>query len=304
MAHPTTPRAHDSRSAARTLTALALALLATTASGAAPPVPSAPILLEVDATDVQRAIVHAHLVIPARPGLMTLAYPEWIPGEQLANGPITEVVNLAFSAGGKTLAWRRDPASAFLFRVDVPAGATAVEASFDYLSPPKDFGDGFGKSCSITPSLLVLPLYTVVLYPPDRHTDDIPIRARVRVPAGWSVDAALRPQTGSDGAAQFPTVSLTTLLDSPILAGGHFRSVPLRTGPGALRLSVAADDPASLDATDAQLAAIGRLADEARALFGSRPHREFAFLVSLSSRLGPNGVEHHESTDVRSLPGF
>src|SRR5437879_8082040 len=111
------------------LSLASLALLAAAAGVAAPP----PITLEVDARDVTRAIQHAHLVIPVHPGPLTLAYPKWIPGEHAPDGPITQLVSLEISAGGTSLAWRRDPLDAFLFRVEVPRGAATLDVRFDYL---------------------------------------------------------------------------------------------------------------------------------------------------------------------------
>ncbi len=41
----------------------------------------------VDETDAPHKMLHAHLTIPAKPGPMTLLYPEWIPGEHGPTGP-------------------------------------------------------------------------------------------------------------------------------------------------------------------------------------------------------------------------
>jgi hypothetical protein len=43
--------------------------------------PIRPITLSVDLTDAPRKILHATETIPVQPGLLTLVYPEWIPGE-------------------------------------------------------------------------------------------------------------------------------------------------------------------------------------------------------------------------------
>jgi hypothetical protein len=102
---------------------LALAAVFTSAALAA----TAPITLEVDARDVAHGIQHARLSIPAHAGAMTLAYPKWIPGEHAADGPITQVVSLVIKAGDKVLPWRRDPLDPFQFRVQVPAGAAALD---------------------------------------------------------------------------------------------------------------------------------------------------------------------------------
>ena len=67
-----------------------------------------PIAIALDAIDAPRHILHAKLSIPAKPGALTLVYPKWIPGEHGPTGPVTDLVNLRFTANGKALAWRRD----------------------------------------------------------------------------------------------------------------------------------------------------------------------------------------------------
>ena len=78
----------------------------------------------IDATDAARKLLHSHLVIPAAPGPMKLAYAKWLPGEHGPTGPIDELVNLRIAAGGQRVAWMRDPRDMFVFNLDVPAGAT------------------------------------------------------------------------------------------------------------------------------------------------------------------------------------
>ena len=99
-----------------------------------------PLELAVDATDAPRGVFHSRLTIPAAPGGLTLAYPKWVQGEHAPSGPIMQVAGFTVSAGGKALAWRRDPLDMFLVRVEVPAGAREVEVAFDYLSPPRASG--------------------------------------------------------------------------------------------------------------------------------------------------------------------
>ena len=53
---------------------------------------------------------------------LTLYYPKWIPGEHAPDGPVVDLAGLKFSAGGKTLKWRRDLLDGFTIHVDVPAG--------------------------------------------------------------------------------------------------------------------------------------------------------------------------------------
>src|ERR1041384_7213920 len=94
---------------------------------------TAPIELLVDATDAPRRSLHARMTIPVTPGPLTLYYPEWIPGEHGPTGPITDLVDLKFTAGRQTLEWQRDQADMYTFHLDVPTGVKTLEAAFDFL---------------------------------------------------------------------------------------------------------------------------------------------------------------------------
>src|SRR5262249_52657516 len=97
--------------------------------------PQAPLTLEVDASDAPLKILHAKLTVPAAPGELTLVYPKWIPGEHMPSGPIQNLVGLHVFAGEKELAWRRDGVEMTAFHVEVPAGASAVVARYDFVVP-------------------------------------------------------------------------------------------------------------------------------------------------------------------------
>src|SRR5579884_904050 len=116
----------------RTLLALAAVSLSAIAQ--------TPVSLRVDATDVARRVIHVNMVLPAKPGPMTLLYPEWIPGEHGPTGPVVNLVGLKITANGQTVAWRRDSTNMFAFHVTVPAGAAALDVAFDQISPPDTSG--------------------------------------------------------------------------------------------------------------------------------------------------------------------
>src|ERR1700722_20198030 len=71
------------------------------------------IRIDVDATRAPQKILHSHLEIPVKPGALALYYPQWIPGEHSATGPIINLAGLKFVAAGKTLPWRRDLLDSF-----------------------------------------------------------------------------------------------------------------------------------------------------------------------------------------------
>jgi predicted metalloprotease with PDZ domain len=157
---------------------------------------------------------------------MTLYYPKWIPGEHGPTGPMTDVAGLKFSVGGKSLPWKRDDAEMFTFSCVVPPGATALEVSLDFLLPPAS-AEGFSSAASSTSELATLNWNQVLLYPAGAPVRDIPYKASLTLPAGWKFGTALPVDSSSGGRTLFKAVSLETLIDSPVIAGAHFREVPI-----------------------------------------------------------------------------
>src|SRR5579864_7302097 len=93
-----------------------------------------PIRLVVDASQAPtQNIVRTHEVIPVSPGKLTLYYPQWIPGEHAASGPIQNVAELQIKADGHALAWRRDPLNMYAVDLEVPSGVSQLDVDFTYL---------------------------------------------------------------------------------------------------------------------------------------------------------------------------
>ena len=257
-----------------------------------------PVRLQVDATDAPRRLFHVRLTIPAKPGPLTLLYPQWIPGEHGPTGPIENLVGLKFSYGDKSIPWRRDDVNMFAFHLDVPDAATALDAAFDFISPPEE--PGFSSGSSATARLAVLSWNQLVLYPQAAQPDDLQVQASLRLPDGWRMATALpvRPATGAD--IDFQPVSLTTLIDSPVSAGVYLNTVDLGTDLGAPHfLDIAGDSARAVEMGPDLVASYKRLVAETGALFGVRHYRDYHFLLTLSDHIAHFGLEHHESSDDR-----
>jgi predicted metalloprotease with PDZ domain len=277
---------------------LASPLFSAAAQSGSVPV-AAPIQISVDLTEAPRHIFHAHLVIPAAPGPLTLLYPKWIPGEHMPDGPISDLTGLKFTAGGKTLPWQRDSVNMWAFHMEIPAGATSVEVNLDYLNPTE--GGGYSAGPSATAKIVVLEWNDVLLYPAGPKSDDLTYSAHLKLPPGWKFGTALTTQDQKENETQFAPVSLTNLVDSPVLAGTYFRHIPLaeEVKPPHF-LDLAGDSAASVDIPADELEAYNRLVREAGALFGARHYDHYDFLLSLTDHFSPNGLEHHQSSDNRA----
>jgi predicted metalloprotease with PDZ domain len=262
-----------------------------------------PARLAVDLRDAPSHIFHAKLELPVKPGPLTLFYPKWIPGEHSPTGPIVDFIGLKLSAGGKEIPWRRDDVDMYAFHVDVPAGAEILEATYDYLSPAEPTGSR--ERPSSTAKLAVLNWYMVMLYPQGLKTDDLVYITSLRLPAGWKYGTALPVAKETADEIEFAPAPLTTVVDSPVIAGAYLRHIDLSPGqkpPHAVH--VAADGPGALEASPVEVQHMRQLVAETGALFGARHYRRYDFLLTLNDRMPQDGVEHHESSDNRTAEAF
>jgi predicted metalloprotease with PDZ domain len=267
-------------------------------SSAAWPQTHAPtIRLAVDVSEAPRKIFHAQLKIPASPGTLTLYYPKWIPGEHGPTGPVQDLAGLKFTANGQTLKWRRDLLDGWTIHVEVPAGASSVDASLDFISPAGPGGIYTGGA-SATDKMTVVSWNTMLIYPAGPTSDDLTYEASLRLPAGWKFGTPLPVASQSGTEIKFKPASLTTLVDSPVIAGEYLRVVPLAENPHQ-EMDIAADSAAALDAPQDVLEHYKSLTEQAKRLFGAQHFREYHFLYSLSDHVAHFGLEHHESNDSR-----
>jgi predicted metalloprotease with PDZ domain len=256
------------------------------------------VAISVDASDITRGIFRVNETIPvATAGPLTLLYPKWLPGHHSASGQITELAGLKFSADGRSLPWRRDPVDVFAFHIGVPAGASSVEAQFQFLAPT-DLSQG---RIVTTPEMLNLQWNTVALYPAGHYVRQITVAPSVKFPAGWKAATALEVAAQDGPAVRYQPVTFDTLVDSPIFAGANVRVETLAPG---VRLNIVADQPEQLAATEEQLQLHRNLVTQAVRLFGAQHSDHYDFLLALSARQGRIGLEHHRSSENGAAGGY
>jgi predicted metalloprotease with PDZ domain len=255
------------------------------------------IRLNVDASTTEQGIFRVTETIPVpQAGHMVLLFPKWLPGAHSPRGEIEKLAGLIITANGKRVEWTRDPVDVFAFHIDVPAGAKAIEAQFQFISATQ----GNQGRIVMTPTMISLQPNSVSLYPAGWFTRQIPIQMTVKYPDGWTAAGAI-PAKKAGSTYTYDTTNYEVLVDSPVLAGKYGKVWPLSP---RVNLNVFADDPAELAATPEQIAGHARLVDQAVKTFGAQHYDKYEFLLSITDQLGGIGLEHHRSSENGVTPGY
>jgi predicted metalloprotease with PDZ domain len=260
-----------------------------------------PLTLQVDATDVDHKLLQIVETIPVRAGRVVLLYPQWIPGNHAPTNEVKRLAGLRISAGGKALAWQRDPAHFHAFVVDVPAGVGTLEVRFQQLLPQADGVD----TPVLTRFFADVQWQGTFLYPAGYAISRLEVDASLRIPKGWQHASALRTLGDNAGSVRFERVSLETLVDSPVFAGRHFKRIDLdAASERPLFLDVFAEDPESLEATAEQIEMHRNLVRQADRLFGARHFAHYDVLLALGETDMGIGLEHHQSSENGAKAGY
>ncbi len=262
----------------------------------AAPAIAATVTLDVDAHEAPRGILHVRERVPVTPGSVTLVYPKWIPGEHSPAGPIVDAGAYVIRAGSTAIAWRRDLEDPYAVHVDVPAGVRSIDVTFDFFGAG---GGNYSDARLATPNMLAINWNKVLLVPRVADYRTIAIAATLRLPgADWQYATALTT-TAHDGAdLTFAPVTMEQLVDSPLDAGTVARRWPLGSIDGApVELAAFADTPDELEASDETIGKFRNLVAEMGALYRARHFDHYTFLLTVSSVMPGNGVEHHQSSD-------
>jgi predicted metalloprotease with PDZ domain len=262
------------------------------------PYPGGTVLLDIDASDIARGAFRVTQTFPVAPGTrrLTLLLPQWLPGNHGPRGPLAELVDLQFTAGGQKLAWKRDPVEVYAFHVDVPAGSREVVARFIHTSPLQT-SEG---RITMTQEMLNLQWEKMSLYPAGHYVRRIRVKPSVTIPQGWTAATALDGVQQQGSRLTWAETSYEILVDSPIFAGKHFRKWDLGQN---VTLNVVADAPEQLAAKPEQIELHRNLVTEARLAFGANHFDRYEFLLALTDRMGSIGLEHHRSSENQLEPG-
>src|SRR6202521_2839620 len=257
------------------------------------------IRLSVDASDLERRIVHVHETLSGVGADTVLLYPKWLPGTHAPEGTIDRLAGIRITANGAPVSWSRDPVDVFAFHVHPGSGVRSIDVDFDYLSPTsRKVG-----AIEISRDILLLEWNELVLYPAGYFARQIPVEASLTLPVDWKLASALETVTASGKETKFKRVSLETFIDSPVYAGRYTARLDLDPdGAAPVHLNLFADRPELLVVNPEQLEAHRNLVQQAYKVFGSHHYAHYDFLYSLSDQVQQNGLEHHQSSEDGSDP--
>ncbi len=253
------------------------------------------VAIEVDARELPRKLLHTTLDIPCKSGPLRLWYPKWFPGSHGPHGRVEDVAGFRVeSADGTVVPWARDEVDLHCFIVQVPEGTRSVRVKLDTVCESTG-PSAAGIHTAGTRDVGVINWNTCLVYPQGPAADDQRVDLRLRLPDGWKHASALKAEPDRDkaGVTAFRPVSLTALVDSPLIAGRHLKTFKLDAGPGPPAfLHLTSESPEALNLDPKVVELYSRVVREAWALFGVAHYRDYHFLVACSDALGQFGLEH------------
>jgi predicted metalloprotease with PDZ domain len=251
--------------------------------------------VEVDARELPRKLLHTALDIPCQAGPLRLWYPKWLPGSHGPHGRVEDIAGFRVETpAGAPVPWTRDEVELHCVVITVPPGTGSVRVKLDTVCESAG-PDAAGIYTVGTRDVGVLNWNTCLVYPQGPAADDQPVKVRLRLPDEWKYATALTAESkpDTDGVTTFRPVSLTTLVDSPLIAGRHLKTIKLDAGPGPPAfLHLTSESPAALNLDPTVVDLYARVVREAWALFGVAHYPEYHFLVVCSDALGRFGLEH------------
>ena len=258
------------------------------------------IQVAVDASDTARRIVRVHETLSGVGPDTVLLYPKWLPGTHAPEGTLDRVAGIRITANGAPVSWKRDPVDVFALRLQhLGSGIHSIDIDFDYLSPTS----GKVGALEMSRDMLMIEWNEVVFYPAGYFTRQIPIEARLTLPAEWQFGSALETASTDHAVTHFKRTSLETLIDSPVYAGRYASKLDLDPGAAVpVHMDLFADRPELLALKPEHLEAYRGLVRQAYKLYGSHHYNHYDFLYSISDQIQQNGLEHHQSSEDGTDP--
>ena len=229
-------------------------------------------------------------------GDMVLYYPEWETTSHSSTGSAVELAGLRIEAGGRTIAWRRDPVDVHAFHIDPPSGTRLLTISFDFLP--------LRSAALLRDGLVVVPWQRVLLYPAGWYARNVTVAADVNLQAGLDLFSSLHMQQmqPDKGTYSFAPETLDRLVDSPLYAAKCSRRYQVKSGAQPVFIDFLADSPEKLALKAAAELHLREMVRQTQLVFGEAPFRQYDAIVSLDDDLSPGGGQEHLEEGENNLP--
>jgi predicted metalloprotease with PDZ domain len=253
--------------------------------------------IEVDARELPRRLLHAQVHVPCAPGKLKLWFPKWVPGTHGPSNPVQNLGGMVLETStGERLPWRRDELELYRVECEVPEGTSEINVRLEIIcNEPAVHAAGYLSYGNATVG--IINWNTCLVYPEGFACDDMQTHLTLRLPKTWHYATALKTEAKTGDLTTFGAVSLSDLIDCPLIAGVHLRTFKLDVGtnPPAY-LDLVSESPSALALGPNVVDLYSRVVREACALFGSCHYPEYHFLVTCSDELGYLGLEHLTSS--------
>jgi predicted metalloprotease with PDZ domain len=253
--------------------------------------------IEVDARELPRRLLQSQVRVPCRPGKLKLWFPKWVPGTHGPSNPVQNLGGMLLETStGERLPWRRDELELYRIECDVPEGASEINVRLSVVCNEPAV-DAAGYLSYGNTSVGIINWNTCLVYPEGFPCDDIQTHLTLRLPSTWHFATALKTQAKTGDVTSFHATSLSELIDCPLVAGRHLRTIALDVGanPPAF-LDLVSESTSGLQLAPNVVDLYSRVVREAGALFGSCHYPDYHFLVTCSDDLGYFGLEHLTSS--------
>lgn len=268
-----------------------------------------PMTIAIDVRELPRKLIEAELVIPIAKQndahQVALWYPKWVPGSHGPGGPIANIAGLQIhGSNGDLLMWKRTPGEVYRMEVQVPAGEDELHVSVRYIAD-QPTTTSFGHDCFGSSNIGMVSPGSLLFYQEGIKIDDQQIQAELHLPKAWRAATALPAvETKNDSKTTtniqaYDTVSLRTLVDSPIMFGKYYQSFELAEDTELSpphTLHVFADDHATTNLNPKVVDKYRSMVSQTSRLIGSHPFDRFDILLGVTDALPKNGLEHMRST--------
>ena len=259
-------------------------------------------MINVDASEAPRRLIHATMQFPVKPGPMSLLYPKWIPGEHGPTGPIEDLAGMKITANGQPIRWRsRSSRTCTSFMSTCRQGVSTLDVAIEFISPP-DTG-GFSSGSSITSQLAVLSWNQFLLYPKGAADRSVAISGDAESPGGL---ALWHGAADRERIRQRDRVQAVVAHDADRFArcrpALNYKTVDLSPGGTGARTTCTSPPTASAPRASRMKRCkhYRNLVKEANRCSARTTIATTISCYTLSDHVAHFGLEHHESSDDRT----